>query len=431
MDRRSSSPKSTALGPLFRTSMRTYTEALEVLRSRTQPLGQEAVPLDRALGRVAAEPVRAPSDQPPWANAAMDGYAVRSADVAALEGRSPLRVVGHVAAGQWPDRAVEPGTAVRIFTGAPVPPGADAVVPQEDVTETPGGIRVRRPVSPGENVRPPAEDFPAGTCLIPVGRYVTPADIALAATAGHDRLWVYRTPRVVVLASGQELVEPGQPLERGRVYDSNSYFLQARLRRLGLPVERWPFMPDRWEAIGQTLARALDRCDVVITTGGVSVGAYDLVRKAGESLGLETLIAGVAIKPGKPLWVGTADGRWVFGLPGNPASAYVCLEAFVYPWLWWVQGFPGSLPHRFPVTLRRAVQNPGGRTLFLRCRLHVRPDGWHAEPAGPQGSHIVRTTALSQALVVVEPDVRLEAGAVAWALVPEAHPLDLLLAGPA
>jgi molybdopterin molybdotransferase len=411
--------------------MQTYTEALEVLRSRARPLGREFVPLSQALGRVAAEPVRALADQPPWASAAMDGYALRSADVAAPEGWSVLRVVGQVAAGQWPDRAVEAGTAVRIFTGAPVPPGADAVVPQEDVVETPEGIQVHRPVSPGENVRPPAEDFSAGTVLIPVGRYITPADIALAATAGHASLWVYRPPRVLVLASGQELVEPGQPLEAGRVYDSNSYFLQARLRRLGLPVEGWPCLPDRWEDVCRTLARALDQFDVVITTGGVSVGAYDLIRKAWESLGLETLIAGVAIKPGKPLWVGTADGRWAFGLPGNPGSAYVCLEAFVYPWLWWVQGFPGALPYRFPVILTRAVQNPGSRTLFLRCRLHVRPDGWHAEPAGPQGSHIVWTTARSQALVVVEPNARREAGAPAQAFVPEAHPLDLLLAGPA
>ncbi|GBC84731.1 Molybdopterin molybdenumtransferase [bacterium HR11] len=408
--------------------MRTYTEALEVLRSRVRPLGKVEVPLDQALGRVAAEAVRAPSDQPPWANAAMDGYAVRSADVAVPEERPALRVIGQVAAGQWPDRTVEPGTAVRIFTGAPVPPGADAVVPQEDVVETPEGIQIRRPVSPGENVRPPAEDFSAGTCLIPVGRYITPADIALAATVGRDRLWVYRVPRALVLASGQELAEPGQPLERGRIYDSNSYFLQARLRRLGIPVERWSFLPDRWADVRSTLARAFDRFDVVITTGGVSVGEYDLIRKAWESLGLETLIAGVAIKPGKPLWVGTADGRWAFGLPGNPASAYVCLEAFVYPWLWWVQGFPGALPYRFPVTLGRAVQNPGGRTFFLRCRLHVRPEGWYAEPAGPQGSHIVRTTARSQALVVVEPNARLEAGAVVGALIPEAHPLDLLLA---
>jgi molybdenum cofactor synthesis domain-containing protein len=412
-------------------------DALERILQGCVPLPTVTLPLDAALGQVLAAPVVATTSLPPWDNSAMDGFAVRSADVAGASDGRPvrLRVTGEVAAGHEPGHAVEAGTAMRITTGAMVPPGADAVVPVEDtdapagVADLPASVAIRVPPELGANVRRAGDDVRSGDRVLEPGRLVGPAAIALAAASGAATFEVHRRPRVGILATGDELTPPGEPLGPGRIHDSNSTALLAQARSAGATATSFGIAPDDPAVLHARLAAAIAASDVVVLSGGVSVGAHDHVRDAFEALG-EVAFWRVAIQPGKPLAFGrTTAGRGgdladadrpvaLFGLPGNPVSAFVTFELFVRPLLRVLRGHvppAGALvPHaaaaRRRVTARLAapVTKSPGRRAFLRVRLEPdpsEPGRLLARPADGQGSHVLSALAAADGLAVVPESV--------------------------
>ena len=385
------------------------------------PLPPESVAIDEAAGRVLAEPVSALVTLPPWDNSAMDGFAVRSTDVAAATREAPiaLRVVGEVAAGHAPTVSVGAGEAVRILTGAMLPAGADAVVAVEEtdategVADLPALVGIRAPAGAGQNVRRAGSDFHAGDPLLAAGRRVTPQSLALLVAGGHGGVMVHRRPRVAVLATGDELVAAGEALALGRIHDSNSPGLAAQGRALGAEVRRLGTAKDTLEAVEGALRDAIAWADVVVCSGGVSVGAHDVVRLAFERLGRIELWR-IAVQPGKPLAFGRAtapDGRRVllFGLPGNPVSSFVTFEIFVRPVLRALAG--DGEPTSRPVVrarLAEAVTKGPGRRAFLRVTLRpdpTHPGGLTAALAGGQGSHVLSALAAADGLAVVAENV--------------------------
>ncbi|MEA2621893.1 MAG: molybdopterin molybdotransferase [Chloroflexota bacterium] len=381
----------------------------------------ERVPLRDALGRVLAEPVISQLTLPPWDNSAMDGFAVQAADVAGASHADPreLRVVGEVAAGHAPDVSVGEGTAVRVLTGGMLPEGADAVVPVED-TDAPEGVAalpervsIRQAVMAGAHVRRRGSDLEDGDRLVEAGTALGPAALAVIAAAGHGTVCAYRRPRLAVLATGDELVTAGEPVGPAQIPDSNSVSIGAQAAEAGAEVIPMGVASDRIEDILERLASAIAQADVVVATGGVSVGAHDLVKAAFERLG--TLqIWRVAIQPGKPLAYAMAtrpDGTVVhlFGLPGNPVSSFVTFELFVRPVLRRMSGHT-DLTGRLTVRARLAepFAGPAGRRRFLRVRLartSSTDDGWTASLAGGQGSHVLSALANADGLAIVPEEV--------------------------
>ena len=392
-----------------------------------------AVDLADAAGLALAEPVRALVTLPPWANSAMDGFAVRAGDVAGAAPDRPvvLRVLGEVPAGRAPDAEVEAGTALRITTGAMVPPGADTVVPVEDtdaaagVSELPRAVAILAPTSAGGNVRLPGSDVAAGTPLLDRGRTLDPAAIALLAATGHATVPVHRRPRVAVISTGDELVPAGQPLGPARIHDSNSLALAAQAAESGAEVRRMGIAADTLPDLLARLREAVAWADVVVLSGGVSVGAHDHVKAAFASVG--TLdVWRVAIKPGRPFAFGraVADGRPVclFGLPGNPVSVFVTFELFVRPVLHRLAGHAGPevRPGR-TVRVAERIRGAAGRQTIARVVLEPdpgRPGGLLARPSGGQESHMLFSLATANGLLFVPPDTDLAPGdeAVAWEL---------------
>lgn len=403
-------------------------EALEQMLSGLEPGPAEMVPVEEAVGRILAEPLASRLTLPPWDNSAMDGFAVRSADVAAVgtDGAVTLRVFGEVAAGQAPRGPLAPGTAVRILTGAMLPEGADAVVPVE-LTDAPVGsgrlpetVTIHRPASAGENVRRAGSDVSTGAPILPAGTFIRPAALALLAATGWVAVPVHRRPRVAVLATGDELVPVGGPLAPAQIYDSNSPMLAAQVRNAGGDARQLGTARDTLAAVLAALAAALTWADLVVVSGGVSVGAYDVVKEAFAELGRVDLWR-VAVQPGKPLAFGRAprsDGGDVllFGLPGNPVSSFVTFELFVRPVLKKLSGAhdPLARPRRV-ARLAEPVTKAPGRRAFLRVRLAPDPDRpgtWLASLAGGQGSHVLSALAVADGLAVVPEDHdRLPAGA--------------------
>jgi molybdopterin molybdotransferase len=369
-------------------------EARRIVLAAARPLGAEEVALEQALGRVLAEDLESGLDVPPFRSSAMDGYAV----VAGPGGE--LRVIGESRAGRPAERRVERGTAVRISTGALVPEGADAVVPIERVEAARSEAVSVPAVQPGANVREAGEDVRAGQVVLRRGAALGPAELGVAASVGRPSLRCARRPRVVVLVTGDELAEPGEPLAPGAIYSSNGFALTGQVARAGASLLRRANVRDAAEATHEALAVALEDADVVIVSGGVSVGPHDHVKPALRELGVEERFWGVALKPGKPTWFGARGARLVFGLPGNPVSAMVTFQLFARPALAALQGAdPGAT--RAEAVLDRAVPRSPGREQAVRCRLTARADGWHAEPTGPQGSHVLTSMLGAAALALV------------------------------
>ena len=317
--------------------------ALERILAGVLPLGAESLPLSAALGRVLSEETRALLTLPPWDNSAMDGFAVRAADVATASVDAPvtLRVVGEVAAGHEPTQRVEPGTAMRVLTGAMLPPGADAVVQVEDtdaaegVAALPPSVEVRAAVDEGRHIRRAGSDMRQGDALLPAGTHIGPAAIAVLAASGHARVSVHRRPRVAIVATGDELTPIGEPLGPASIPDSNSESIAAQVIAAGAEPVRLGIAVDDPDAIRERLLEGVLAADVLIVTGGVSVGAHDVVKEVFAAIGRLDLWR-VAIQPGKPLAYGSAprpDGGHclLFGLPGNPVSSFVTFELFVRP----------------------------------------------------------------------------------------------------
>ncbi|MFD1192468.1 molybdopterin molybdotransferase MoeA [Phenylobacterium conjunctum] len=384
----------------------TVEAARAAMLAEVPPLPAETVPLARAIGRILAEDVEALRDQPPFAASAMDGWALRSADAPGA-----LRIVGESAAGHGFDPVLQPGEAVRIFTGAALPVGADTIVIQEDAAREGDSVTVPA-AKPGAYIRPQGGDFRAEQVLLTRGLRIDPWRLALAAAAGREMLLVHDRPRVALVSTGEEIVEPPADPGRFQIYDSGTPGLAAMLEGWGANVIRAKPVRDQLEAVIEAL-RGAD-ADLIVTVGGASVGDHDLVRAAGEALGLSMKVSSVAVRPGKPTFFGVlADGRRMLGLPGNPASAFVCAELFLKPLIDAFSGAPAE-PRLVSARLAAALPANGSREHWMRARLESREGMVFAAPFSDQDSSLVSVFATADALV------RRPAGA------PTAHAGDLV-----
>ena len=367
-------------------------------------LEAERLPVAEALGRILGEDVRSDGDVPPFDSSAMDGYAV--APGAAAE----LRVVGESRAGHPAERGPAPGEALAISTGALVPAADLAVIPVERVTERGDGVVAVPESEPGANVRRAGDDVRAGETVLRSGAALGPPELAVAVAAGRARLLCSLRPRVAVLVTGDELIEPGRAIARGQVRSSNGVALAAQAAAAGANVVGSEIVPDDPEATAGALARALERADVVCVSGGVSVGAHDHVRPALERLGVEERFWGVSLKPGKPTWFGVRGETAVFGLPGNPVSAIVTFHLFARPALRRLAGADPEDARTYALLDAPARRDPR-REQVLRCALSAEADGWHVTPGPKQGSHILTSMLGARALAFVPPgDGELEPG---------------------
>jgi len=388
----------------------TMQEAQARVLEHVRTLAAESVAVGTAAGRVTAEPARAVVDLPPFASSAMDGYAVRAAD---LPGRLP--VVGQVAAGRPSERPLAPGEAMAISTGGVVPDGADAVIPIEYVVLHDNTIEVDASLHAGKHVRPRGGDARTGDVVVEAGVRLGAAQLGALAAAGLAAVSCVRRPHVVVLATGTELAPPGEPLAPGQVYEANALMLAAALAASGADLDVLPAVADEESAHRAALERGL-AADVLVTSGGVSVGLHDLVRRIEAELGVEEVFWGVAIKPGKPVSFGVRGDTLVFGLPGNPVSALVGCELFAKPALRALQGLRDPLP-RFEVgRLASPLRRNGARDELVRARARIDPDGTVLEPLSGQESHMIVRSAAADALVYVPlGEGELAAGAtVSW-----------------
>ena len=388
----------------------TFEQAQALVLARVRTLPAEPVPLAEAAGRVTAAPVHSAVDLPPFPSSAMDGYAVRAADT---PGRLP--VVERIAAGRPATRALEPGEAMEISTGGVVPEGADAVIPVEYVVQRDNSIEIETAAAGGSNVRARGGDVHAGDVVVEAGVRLGAAQLGALGAAGVAELECVRRPRVAVLATGTELARPGEPLGPGQVYEANALMLAAALAAAGAEVEQLPAVADDEAAHRAALERGLS-ADVLVTSGGVSVGPHDLVRTIESELGVEEVFWRVAIRPGKPVSFGTRGDTLVFGLPGNPVSSLVGCELFVKPAVRALQGLAEPLPVLEEARLAAPLRRNAARDDFVRARLRVTRDGAVADPIVGQESHMIVRSAVADALVhVPRGEGELAAGArVAW-----------------
>jgi molybdopterin molybdotransferase len=381
--------------------MMTPAEAARVIVASFQPLPAERRPLRDALDAVLAEDVASPIDLPPWDNSAMDGYAVRAADV--RDGNS-LAVIETIPAGTFPSKSVGSGQAIRIFTGAPLPQGADTVLRQEDTESSANGhVTVRNTRDVGKNIRRRGEDIRKGTVVLPRGTALGPAQLGVLASIAHDQPLVHRSPRVAFMGSGDEIVDLDQKpeiLAGTKIASSNSYTLDALIRRAAAEPINLGVARDTRESLRQHLSGA-QGADVVVTTAGVSVGEHDLVREVLHELGGELKFWRIGMRPGAPVGFGVLSGIPWIGLPGNPVSAMVTFELFVRPAIRCLQGH--ALPFRR--TVRVVVQEPVTLGPKLRHYLRAVVTGGEARLTGPQGSGILTSMARANALLIVPADL--------------------------
>jgi molybdopterin molybdotransferase len=392
-------------------------DLLDRILGTIQPLHHFPQPLLDCVGLPVCEDVVAPIALPSFDNSGMDGYAVCHADVATASPEAPvhLPVVGEIGAGQARLLAMSPGTAVKIMTGAPVPTGCDAVVPYEWTDRGVAQVVIRQAPSPGQHIRRAGEDVEVGDVLLHEGALLGPRQLGLLAAVGRDRVAARPRPRVVVMSTGSELREPGTHLGHDSIYDSNSYLLAAAARTAGAIVYRVGIVPDDPAAFRDALSDQLVRADLVITSGGVSEGDYDVVKESLRELG-SMWFGGVAMQPGKPQGFGTVgdDQTPIFTLPGNPVSSYISFQVFVLPA---IRKMMGRTPYSRPLTrgvLTHAISSPQGRRQFLRAQY----DGLGSRaatpvtPVGGSGSHLIGDLATANALIVVpEETTSLLAGA--------------------
>ena len=380
-------------------------EAQRLILERATALPAEPVAIDQAAGRVLAEAAESKLDLPPFPSSAMDGFAVRAADTPGT-----LQIVGRVAAGIPFEGSLESGAAVGIATGGEVPADADAVVPIEIVVERDDKVEVPA-IEAGVNVRPRGGDLRQGDTVGAVGDRLTPARLGALAAAGVAEVRCARRPQAVVVPTGTELRKPGEELRAGEVYEANGLILAAQLTEAGASVERHDAVGDDEGQHRAALEQALGG-DVVVTSGGVSVGPHDLVRKVEAELGVDEVFWRVAVKPGKPISFGVRGNTLVFGLPGNPVSALVGVELFVKPAILALQGIPDPLPRFESGRLASGRRRNPNRDELVRARRELDGDGVVLEPLGGQESHMIARAAAADALVLVpRGEGELEAGA--------------------
>ena len=383
-------------------------EASGRILAAIHPLGTETIRLRDALGRVLANDARSPIEHPPWDNSSMDGYAVHAADAANASKSSPvvLPVAETVRAGQRPSAPLRAGTAVRVMTGAPVPDGTDTVIRVEDTDGGETRVEIRDARDAGRNVRPRGEDLKVGDVAVAGGRVVGPAQLGVLASIGCAMVDVFRRPRVAVLTSGDELVDVDQfdLVRRGdRIVSSNGYTTTAAAMVVGAEVVDLGIVPDDPAVYAERLSRALES-DLVITTGGVSVGAFDFTKDVVRSLGADLQLWRVLMRPGAPLGFGTLRGVPWLGLPGNPVSAMVTFEIFARPVIRRLHGEKDIFPHPIAVRVRDDVAIGAPLTHFMRVVVTWEDGVAWARLTGPQGSGLLTSMSLANALLVVPPD---------------------------
>ena len=379
-----------------------YPEAERLVLDNTPLLPVEETPLGEALGLALAQDLTATVDSPPFDNSAVDGYAVRSADAAV--GRT-FRVVDEAPAGRPAGKSVGGGEAIKIFTGGVIPDGSDAIVMVENTSGWGESFELKKVPEPGNNIRAAGQDTRKGDVILRAGTEIGAPEVALAATQGYGTLPVYRRPRVVVLSTGTELVEPGtRDLSPGEIFDSNSYAIVAQAREAGADATRLYAASDDADVLRAALEEALETADVVVTSGGVSVGEKDLVKSTLLDLGVEQVFWGVKFKPGKPLFYGKRDDARFFGLPGNPVSAMVCFDLFVRPSLMRMTGREDLKRPRLQVHFDHDVVNKFGRMHAMRVSLERTEKGWKAESVGAQGSGLVSSLTKADALALIGPE---------------------------
>jgi molybdopterin molybdotransferase len=388
--------------------MPSYLEARRIILEQVVVLPAEQVPLLEAAGRVLAADVAMPWDLPLWDNSAMDGFAVRSAD---CTGPVRLKVTGYIPAGGLPAGAVGPGEAIRIMTGAPLPPGADAIAPVEEVDEAADAIGLRGPVRPGAHVRRRGEDLRAGELALAAGTVIGPGEVSALASAGRVLVPVVRRARVAILSTGDELVAPGAPIGPGQICDSNGVAMAAAVRLAGGEPLSLGIARDERPALRALLERGLE-ADLLVTTAGVSAGDRDLVKEVLEELGMRRLFWKVDIKPGRPTAFGVRGRTLVFSLPGNPVSSLLTFEQFVRPALLRMMGHRRIHRPLRPALLQEPLAKTPGRVNFVRVRLTRGADGaLQATTAGNQETGILKTLLRADGLAIIPTEQgRLEAG---------------------
>jgi molybdopterin molybdotransferase len=380
--------------------MPSFEEARAIILDHVGVLDAEVAPLLASVGRVLAEDVVSPCDLPRWDNSAMDGYAVRAADAAAPV---DLRIAGYVPAGSHSSEAVAPGTAARILTGAPVPAGADSIVPVEETEERDGRVFLAQPVRPGAHVRRKGEDIREGETILRRGTVVGPPEVSLLAAFSRLSVPVVRRPRVAILSTGDELVEPGSPLSPGLIHDSNGLAVAAAVAQLGAEPVRLGIARDDRASLRERLAEGL-RADALVTTAGVSMGDRDLVREVLGELSVRQVFWKVDIKPGRPTAFAVHGSRPVFSLPGNPVSTLLTFDQFVRPALLKMMGHREVLRPLVQAVFDEDLARKPGRVSFLRVRLERRDRGLVARTSGNQETGILKTMLRADGVAIIPAD---------------------------
>jgi molybdopterin molybdotransferase len=379
----------------------TVAAALAEIDERVEAIVEtQTVPLGGALGRILARDLVAAMDLPPHANSAVDGYAVVHADLS-RDGETMLPVGGRAAAGHPLGRTARRGEAIRIFTGAPMPDGADTVLMQEDCVAEAGEVRLKPGIRKGANRREAGEDVPRGGVALAAGRRLGPAELGLAAALGTTELTVFRPLRVALLSTGDEVREPGRPLPPGAIYDANRFMLTALLAGLGCAVSDFGIRPDRAAALADTLAAAASGHDLIVTSGGVSTGEEDHVRAAVERLG-SLHFWRLAIKPGRPVALGQVGGVPLIGLPGNPVAVFVTFAVLARPLILKLAGAAVAAPRVYPVRAGFSYRKKPGRREYLRARLERDGEDVVARRFARDGAGIISSIVQSDGLVVLD-----------------------------
>ncbi len=379
-----------------------FEEARRVILENAKPLGIVRRSLRTLRGLVLAETVYAAFDLPRFNNSAVDGFGVKVADLQTASPEKPvtLQMVDTIQAGASGKVSIRDGETVKILTGAPVPASVEAVVMQEFTEQGADGmVRFFRAAQPGEHIRLKGEEFKKGQSIIPAGTVITPPVIGLLANLGQAVAKVYRKPKVGLISTGNELVQPGKPLAGGQIYDSNTYALSAALQAVGLDAARVYSVRDERKATLRAFQKALKENDVVISLGGISVGEFDFVKDVAEQLGIETLFWRIAIKPGKPVYFGKTGKKLVFGLPGNPVSALVTYHQLVQPALLKMLGYPRTEPARMRASLTRDLRKRAGRQEFVRAHLTTNGADFTVTPSVGQDSHMLGGLAVANCLI--------------------------------
>jgi len=374
-------------------------EAQRVVLESVAASGAEQVKLEQALGRVLAEEVHANRDQPPYDISAMDGYALRSADLGSIP--ATLEIIEDIKAGDMPRKMLAPGQCARIMTGAPLPPGADAVIRVEDTNALPDNrVQINQSVKPGNDIRRLGENMRNGEVVLTHGTEITPGVIGVLATVKRAEVQVYRRPRVAILSTGNELEGLDEPVDPNKIPDANSYALMAQTQALGIEPVLLGIARDDPDELARYLKRGLE-CDVLLVSGGTSVGVHDYVRPTIEALGAQMLFWRVSMKPGHPVAFGKVGEKIIFGLPGNPVSSMVCFEEFVAPALRRMMGHARTHRRTITAQLTHDVKHQPGRTEFIRVMLTQEQGSYAATSTGAQGSGMLLSMARADGLAVL------------------------------